>query len=90
MAKNKLNLDVIKELVDELSQKNVSNAKVKQLCTHLKIPFNGDILELMTFLLGSEMLKGHLAQQKKDKNYTTTHVQNVDLVKKTRPDVLGA
>ena len=44
------------ELVAELTKKNVQSKKVQQLCQKLKIPFNGDVVELMTFMLGSGML----------------------------------
>jgi hypothetical protein len=67
------------ELVAELTKKNVQSKKVQQLCQKLKIPFNGDVVELMTFMLGSGMISKHtsmntVAQSKAKK---TNHDINI-------------
>jgi len=55
------------ELVAELTKKNVQSKKVQQLCQKLKIPFNGDVVELMTFMLGSGMISKNVISQSKTK-----------------------
>lgn len=55
------------ELVAELTKTNVQLKKVHQLCQKLKIPFNGDIVELMTFMLGSGMISKNTKAQSKTK-----------------------
>lgn len=50
------NNELCLELVSELTKKNVQSKKVQQLCQRLKIPFNGDVVELMTFMLASGMI----------------------------------
>lgn len=63
------------ELVAELTKKNVQSKKVQQLCQKLKIPFNGDVVELMTFMLGSGMISKSMAAQSKAKK--TNHDINL-------------
>ena len=55
------------ELVAELTKKNVQSKKVQQLCQKLKIPFNGDVVELMTYMLGSGMIQKNTKTQSKPK-----------------------
>lgn len=63
------------ELVAELTKKNVQSKKVQQLCQKLKIPFNGDVVELMTYMLGSGMIQKNTKAQNKQKK--TTHDINL-------------
>ncbi len=63
------------ELVAELTKKNVQSKKVQQLCQKLKIPFNGDVVELMTYMLGSGMIQKNTKAPNKTKK--TTHDINL-------------
>ena len=63
------------ELVAELTKKNVQSKKVQQLCQKLKIPFNGDVVELMTYMLGSGMISKNVVVQSKTKK--TNHDINL-------------
>lgn len=61
------NNELCLELVAELTKKNVQSKKVQQLCERLKIPYNGDQVELMTFMLGSGMISNSKAHTKTKK-----------------------
>jgi hypothetical protein len=52
------------ELMSELTKKNCQSKKIKQLCDLINMPFNGDILELMTYILGSDCISRQAFQQK--------------------------
>ncbi|MES2802321.1 MAG: hypothetical protein V4654_07510 [Bdellovibrionota bacterium] len=67
------NNELCLELVAELTKKNIQSKKVQQLCQRLKIPYNGDVVELMTFMLGSGMISKNLKEQ------TTTKKTNHDI-----------
>lgn len=71
MSKNELLL----ELISELTKKNVQLKKIQPLCQRLKIPFNGDVVELMTLMLGSGMISQNLKTQSKTKK--TSHDQHL-------------
>lgn len=43
------------DLMTELSQKKVNIKKITLLCQKLKIPFSGDIIDLMTYVLASNL-----------------------------------
>lgn len=58
------------ELVTELTKKNVNSKKIQQMCLKLKIPFNGDVVELMTYMLGSGMIQKNTKGQNKQKKIT--------------------
>jgi hypothetical protein len=49
--------ELILELVTELTKKNVHSKKIQQLCQKLKIPYNGDVVELMTYMLGAGLIR---------------------------------
>lgn len=61
------NNELCLELVAELTKKNVQSKKVQQLCERLKIPYNGDQVELMTYMLGSGMISNNKAHSKTKK-----------------------
>lgn len=64
------NNELCLELVSELTKKNVQSKKVQQLCQRLKIPFNGDMVELMTYMLGSGLIsKNSKATKTKKTNH---------------------
>lgn len=67
------------ELVAELTKKNVQFKKVEQLCQKLKIPFNGDVVELMTFMLGSGIIQKNTSISKtaQTKTKKTNHDINI-------------
>lgn len=69
------NNELCLELVAELTKKNVQSKKVQQLCQRLKIPFNGDVVELMTFMLGSGMISHTAKEHSKTKK--TNHDINI-------------
>ena len=52
------------ELMTELTKKNSQSKKINHLCEKLNIPFNGDTVELMTFVLGSEVIQKNLLTKK--------------------------
>lgn len=56
--------------MSELTKKNTQSKKIQQLCAQLNIPFNGDLVELMTFVLGSGVISQNL------KNNTQTKKKN--------------
>lgn len=55
------------ELMTELTKKNSQSKKIYNLCDQLSIPFNGDTVELMTYVLGSEVIQKNLLKQKNSK-----------------------
>lgn len=61
------NNELCLELVSELTKKNVQSKKVQQLCQRLKIPFNGDMVELMTYMLGSGLISNNTKATKAKK-----------------------
>lgn len=69
------NNDLYLELAAELMKKNVQSKKVHELCQRLKIPYNGDDVELMTYLLGSGMISKQAKSAQKTKK--TNHDINL-------------
>lgn len=69
------NNELCLELVAELTKKNVQSKKVQQLCQRLNIPYNGDVVELMTFMLGSGMISNTTKAHTKTKK--TNHDINI-------------
>jgi len=61
------------ELMTELTKKNSQSKKINHLCEKLNIPFNGDTVELMTFVLGSEVIQKNLLKQKNLKMKKKNH-----------------
>ncbi len=52
MSKN----ETLLKLTNELSKKNGSSQKINQWCQELEIPYNGNQIDLMTYILGSNIL----------------------------------
>ncbi|MFN3696000.1 MAG: hypothetical protein ACK4VO_01055 [Pseudobdellovibrio sp.] len=48
---------ILQELMTELTKKNSQTKNIRHLCNQLGIPFNGDIIELMTYVLGSDLIQ---------------------------------
>lgn len=63
MTNNELYL----ELVTELTKKTAQPKIISQLCKQLSIPFDGDIVELMTYMLGSGIMTKKIKTTKKNK-----------------------
>lgn len=61
------NHEIVFELVSELTKKNAQTKKIQNLCQQLKIPFNGDLVELMTLVLGSGLISKGNKQNKEAK-----------------------
>jgi len=75
MSKDQKNV-ILHELLTELTKKNSQPKTIRKLCEQLNIPFNGDTIELMTYVLGSHLIQAPSVKtqtQTKKKNHEINH-----------------
>lgn len=73
MSKDQKNV-ILHELLTELTKKNSQPKTIRKLCEQLNIPFNGDTIELMTYVLGSHLIQApSVKTQTKKKNHEINH-----------------
>lgn len=70
------NSELFLQLTSELTKKNVQTKRIQQLCQQLKIPFNGDVVELMTFMLGSGIIPKNLKARRQANTRQTKKTNN--------------